>query len=142
MDALELYVLGRRLAKLGEAALEGPGAQRLPPAVALVLRDVLTHPESSISQITERTGFPQSYVSKSVGQLRELNVVETVADPADGRRTLVRSTRTSAERIGQRAKAPFDDLLREALDEPEALDEVRAALEVLAARLVPKHTRP
>ena len=142
MDALELYVLGRRLAKLGEAALEGPGAQRLPPAVALVLGDVLTHPESSISQITERTGFPQSYVSKSVGQLRELKVVETVADPADGRRTLVRATRTSAKRIGQRAKAPFDDLLREALDDPEELDEVRAALEVLAARLVPKHARP
>src|ERR1043166_1340423 len=111
VDALDLYVLGRRLGKLGEAALEGPGAERLSPAAALVLGDVLTHPGSSISEITARTGFPQSYVSKWVNLLRDKQVVETFTDPADGRRTLVRSTRTAARRIRQRAKTPFGDLL-------------------------------
>jgi DNA-binding MarR family transcriptional regulator len=144
VDALDLYVLGRRLGKIGEAALEGTDAQRLSPAAALVLGDVLTHPGSTISEITSRTGFPQSYVSKSVNRLREHRVVETVADPADGRRTLVRATRTATQRIGQRAKAPFKALLREALgtDDPEVLAEVEAALDVLVARLVPKRARP
>ncbi|MDN3353177.1 MarR family winged helix-turn-helix transcriptional regulator [Actinomadura sp. DC4] len=143
MDALDLYVLGRRLGKVGEAALGRPGAERLSPAAALVLGDVLTHPGSSISEITDRTGFPQSYVSKWVNLLRDQQVVETFTDPADGRRTLVRSTRTAARRIRQRAKTPFDDLLRGALgtDDPAVLVEVEAALEVLVARFVPKGTR-
>jgi DNA-binding MarR family transcriptional regulator len=144
VDALDLYVLGRRLGKIGQAALEGADAKRLSPAAVLVLGDVLTHPGSTISEITNRTGFPQSYVSKSVNRLREHQVVETVADPADGRRTLVRATRTATQRIGQRAKAPFEALLREALgtDAPEVLAEVEAALDVLVARLVPKGARP
>ena len=143
VDALDLYVLGRRLGKVGEAALEGPDAERLSPAAALVLGDVLTHPGSSISEITDRSGFPQSYVSKCVNVLREQQVVETLADPADGRRTLVRATRPAARRIRQRAKAPLGNLLREALntDDPAVLAEVETALEVLVARFVPKGFR-
>ncbi|WP_203918891.1 MarR family winged helix-turn-helix transcriptional regulator [Rugosimonospora africana] len=143
MDALDLYLLGRRLAKAGELALQGRGAGGMPPALALVLGDVLSHPDSSISQITDRTGFPQSYVSKSVNRLRELNVVETVTDPADGRRTLVRASRAASRRIEKRAKAPFDAVLVDALGaaDPQALAEVREALELLVSRLVPAGAR-
>ncbi|PWU44195.1 MarR family transcriptional regulator [Micromonospora globispora] len=138
-----MYLLGRRLAKIGEAALEGPGAERLPPALALVLGDVLMHPDSSISEITARTGYPQGYVSKSVNRLREWGVVETATDPADGRRTLVRATRTVPTRIEERAKAPVDAVLAGALDtaDSQVVAEVRAALELLVDRLVPKGAR-
>jgi hypothetical protein len=70
-------------------------------------------------------------------------VVETMADPGDGRRTLVRPTRTATRRIGQRAEAPFEPALLDALGlaGPEVVAEVKAALDVLVNRLVPKGTR-
>lgn len=144
VDALDLYVLLRRLGKIGEAALEGPGTERLSPAVALVLGDVLTHPGSSISETTARTGFPQSYVSKSVSRLRGLRVVETVADRGDGRRTLVRPTRTAVRRIGQRATAPFEATLLDALgtDDPTVVaDRLRAGRQVGHRRPVVRAAR-
>jgi DNA-binding MarR family transcriptional regulator len=143
VDALDLYLLGRRLTKLGEAALEGPDAQRLPPAVALVLSDVMTHPESSISEITARTGFPQSYVSKSVHRLRQAGAAETVADPRDGRRTLVRPAASVGRRIADRAKTPLNDVLADAIDTSDAASvaEIQTALEVLVQRLVPQGAR-
>jgi DNA-binding MarR family transcriptional regulator len=141
MDALDLYVLSRRLGKIGEAAMRGPGAEGLSPAVALVLGEVLSRPGSSIREITERTGYPQSYVSKSVDRLRAGGVVETFADPQDGRRTLVRPTEAVGRRIAGRASAPYERLLAEAVG-TDALPEVTAALEILVRHLVPKTARP
>src|SRR5580693_7809367 len=72
---------------------QAPGHPRqapfLPTGPSLVLRDVFAHPGSSITDITARTGLPQSYVSESVARLRSQGILETSADPADRRRTLV-----------------------------------------------------
>jgi hypothetical protein len=140
MDGLELYLLGRRLMRIGGAAVAGPGAERLPTAMALVLTDVLLHPDSSISEITERTGFPQSYVSTSVARLRDRGVVETGADPADGRRTLVRVTHALTDRVASRVTVPVDDAVIDAMDtdDDKVAADVMAALELLAAHLVPR----
>jgi DNA-binding MarR family transcriptional regulator len=138
VDALDLYLLGRRLARIGETALQAPGTDRVPPAAALVLGDVLVHPGSSITEITERTGFPQSYVSKSVGRLREAGLAEAVPDPADGRRTLVRPTPAVAARIADRAGRSIGPALADALGpaDASATAEVTAALQVLVDHLV------
>ncbi|HTR71489.1 MAG TPA: winged helix DNA-binding protein [Mycobacteriales bacterium] len=137
MDALELFVLGRKLMKLASRALPEGG---LSSSVRSVLIDVAAHPDSSISQITERTGFPQSHVSTSVARLREMNAVRTSPDPLDGRRTLVRVTPETIRRVARSRTGPVDGLLAGVLgdDDPAVLAEVIDALEMLSRRLTPK----
>ena len=89
MNTMELYLLGRRLMQIAESAL--PSGKSATVA-RLVLIDVAFHPDSSISEITERTALHQSQVSGAVRTLRERGVLETEPDPADRRRTLVRTT--------------------------------------------------
>jgi DNA-binding MarR family transcriptional regulator len=124
MDALDLIILGRQLTRIGERAMRegdpednGPGAfgAALPTGALIVMRDVLTHPGSSISDITARTGLPQSHVSESVNKLRVKGIAEINADPADRRRTLVRLTATSQDQVVKHSARNADDLLQRAL---------------------------
>ena len=71
MDAIDLIMLGRRLTRIGEETMRGSKEVPLPTGPTLVLQDVLTHPDSSISEVTARTALPQSYVSESVARLRD-----------------------------------------------------------------------
>ena len=114
-------MLGRQLTKIGEGVLRGATASPapfLPAGPSLVLRDVFAHPDSSITDVTARTGLPQSYVSESVARLREQGIVETAADPADGRRTLVRVSAQHPRTVAAKGSAPVDAALAEALGEP------------------------
>jgi DNA-binding MarR family transcriptional regulator len=131
MEAVDLIVLGRQLARLGERAMrdgdphhDGPVAigAALPAGALIVMRDVLTHPGSSITDITARTGLPQSYVSESVNKLRVKGIAEINADPADRRRTLVRLTSSNVDKVARHSAREADDVLRTALGD---LDEVR-----------------
>jgi DNA-binding MarR family transcriptional regulator len=173
VDALDLIMLGRQLTKIGEAVLRRPGdatgpgdtADRLdttgragawaggtsgsgsgpvmPNGPSLVLRDVFAHPGSSITDITGRTGLPQSYVSESVARLRDQGIVETAADPADGRRTLVRVSAGHPRTVAAKGMASVDAALAEALGEPEGgAAEIIETLERLAARLRPASPGP
>lgn len=141
MNSVELFALGRKLIKLSERAL--PTGQ-LSASVRSVLIDVAAHPDSSISEITARTGFPQSHVSGSVARLRELGSVVTVPDPADGRRTLVQVTPATVRRVMRNNRGSVDAVIAGVLagddgeTDPEVLAEVLAALDVLSRRLTPK----
>lgn len=146
MDALDLIILGRQLARIGERAMRegepednGPGAfgPELPAGALIVMRDVLTHPGSSISDITARTGLPQSHVSESVNKLRVKGVAQINADPADRRRTIVRLAAASQDQVARHSARNADDLLRKALgDVPdESADQMIAMLTDLAGRL-------
>jgi DNA-binding MarR family transcriptional regulator len=146
MDALDLIILGRELARIGERAMReadpdgnGPGAfgAALPVGALIVMRDVLTHPGSSISDITARTGLPQSHVSESVNKLRVKGVAEINADPADRRRTLVRLTATSQDQVVRHSARNADDLLRKALGNVpgDSAHQVIAMLTDVARRL-------
>jgi len=128
MEALDLIVLGRQLARLGEQAMrdddpddDGVAAlgTTLPVGALIVMRDVLSSPGSSITDITTRTGLPQSYVSESVNKLRVKGFAEITADPADRRRTLVRLTATHLERVARHSARNADDVLRSALGDVE-----------------------
>ena len=174
MDALDLIVLGRQLTKIGEEVLRGsagvarrgwggagghgqagdrpvraPGRPRqvpfMPTGPSLVLRDVFAHPGSSITDITARTGLPQSYVSESVARLRSQGILETSADPADGRRTLVRVSAGHPRTVAVKGSAPVDGALAAALGEPDggpAVAEIVATLSALAERLRPESPGP
>lgn len=137
MNGVQLLVLGRTLMKIGGAAMPVLGAEGMPASVRSVLLDIAQHPDSSVSEITARTGFPQSHVSASIARLQEHGSVVTAPDPRDRRRTLVRTNREATGRLLVVSTAPVDDALAESLDDPAALPEVRAALETLYRHLAP-----
>ncbi len=150
MNALDLIMLGRQLSKIGEEVLRGSKATAgaspvLPAGPSLVLRDVFAHPDSSITDITARTGLPQSYVSESVARLRDQGVLATSADPADGRRTRVRVTAEHPRTVAAKGAASVDAALAEALGEPPggaAVTEILGTLSTLASRLRPSAPGP
>ena len=109
----------------------------LPAGARLIVSDVFEHPDSSIGEITARTGFPQSHVSASVARLRDEGMLVVTADPRDRRRTLVRVA--FEQRAEQFAAGTVDDALAAALDtdDPGEVKEVVAMLESLAQRLLP-----
>jgi DNA-binding MarR family transcriptional regulator len=137
MDALELIMLGRRLARIGEEAMRGGQAPAPPAGHALVLRDVLAHPGSSVSDITARTGLAQSIVSKAIARFGQQGIVQTDADPADGRRTLARVTARHLADVRRKGALRADEALAAALGErdPAAVAGIVSGLEALAARL-------
>jgi DNA-binding MarR family transcriptional regulator len=114
MNGAELFRLGRRLIKLGVAAMPPSYFSELPHGVRLVLLDVFENPGSTIGQIVDRTGFPQSHVSASVARLRELGVLDTEIDANDRRRTLV---------------VPSDDHIAEIRQAQGRLDPVEPTIE-------------
>src|SRR5580698_1374146 len=97
MNTGELFILSRRLMKVAEDHLPtGPRAANT--STRLILIDVAANSGTSISEIVLRTGFPQSLVSSTVARLKEIGVVDSHADPADRRRTLVTVTPMAADR--------------------------------------------
>jgi DNA-binding MarR family transcriptional regulator len=143
MNAVELYLLGRKLMKIAEEALPKPATGGPPTSVRMILIDVAEHPDSSVGEITARTGFPQSHVSTSVARLRELGALVTSIDPRDRRRTLTRLAPGIRQR-SRRAAVPVDSVLAAALgtSDPTDVEEVIEALDGLAARLMPANDRP
>ena len=137
MNGFELFLLGRTLMKLGEEAMPPSGFRRMPASVRSVLVDVYEHPGSSVSEITARTGFPQSHVSASVSRLREAGALITAADPADRRRTLVSPNPEIRRRLPSMAWVPVDAVLARAVGsgDPGEVAEAVAALELLARLL-------
>ena len=137
VDALELIVLGRRLAKIGERVLRGSGDRALPTGVGLVMEDVFAPPDSSVGEITARIGLPQSYVSELISQLRNMKMIQTRADAVDARRTLVRVHPDNPREIVRRGAVSIDRALADALGETDAttiIEEI-GILESIAARL-------
>lgn len=137
MNAVEVYLLGRKLMKVAERAMpSGEGALR--SGVRSVLVDIAENPDSSISDITARTGFPQSHVSAAVAQLRESGAVQTRTDPKDARRTLASVTDLVRDHARTRPPilidAEFDRELGESGDLRVTLD----ALSTLSQQLTPK----
>ncbi|MGI5239132.1 MarR family transcriptional regulator [Dactylosporangium sp. CA-139066] len=136
MNGLELLVLGRTLIRLAGVAMPVLGSEALPASVRSVLIDVSRHPDSSVGEITARTGFPQSHVSASIARLEEHGAVVTTPDPRDRRRTLVRPAPDDRAGLLVIGADPADEALLEAVDDPRALPEVQAALQTLYRHLV------
>jgi len=136
VNGLELFLLGRRLMKLGEQAVSSGRFQGLPTSVQSVLIDVFEHPDTTITGIVARTGLPQSHVSTSVARLGKVGVLESHIDERDRRRTLVRPTAGIRERVRQRGAVGIDAVLGQAIgtDDARAVREVERQLEDMARR--------
>jgi DNA-binding MarR family transcriptional regulator len=131
MKAHDLFRLGRQLTRIAEEAMQSADRPRTPPGVRLILMDIHAEPGSSIGQISARTGLPQSYVSESVARLREQGVLDTSADPADGRRTLVRVDPAIPRAVAKAGAVPVDRALIAAGADKRLI----ADLDALASRL-------
>jgi DNA-binding MarR family transcriptional regulator len=134
---MSLFLLGRKLMLIAESALPVSNTAK---SGRLVFVDVAYHPDSSITEITERTGFPQSLVSTAVARLREIGLLESGPDPLDRRRTLVRTTpvlKTVQERFDP---IPIDDMIAKELapEDRGELTDVIAALDLLSGLLTPE----
>lgn len=137
MDGGQLHRLGRRLIELSAAATGEPGDLVLTPGETAVVEDVIKHRGSTVGEISQRTGFAQSHVSVSVARLRRERLVETEADPADGRRTRVRVTWRALGAISSRAARRIDDTISRAAGGPDGARRAHALLDELAALLLP-----
>jgi DNA-binding MarR family transcriptional regulator len=142
--AFDLIVLGRQLSRIGETVMRGQAPPAQPTSTGLVLADVFAHPGSSISEITARTGMPQSNVSEAVARLREQGTVESFPDPADRRRTLVRVSAQHPRNVMRAALVPADAALAAALGDlsPDEAAGIIQTLETLADRLRPDKPGP
>lgn len=138
MEALDVILLGRQLMKIGEEAMRGSSGAPLATGQSLVLRDVFANPGSSITEITSRTALPQSYVSESVARLREQGIIETSADQADGRRTLVRLSEKHARDLARKGAVSVDAALAERLGGTNGV----SVLETIAKQLRPAGSGP
>jgi DNA-binding MarR family transcriptional regulator len=136
VEALDLILIGRQLAKIGEHALRGGSSTKTTNGRALVLRDVFANPRSSISTITDRTGLPQSYVSESIAALCEEGILETSVDPRDRRRTLATVSAAHRRRVAVRASTRVDSALAKELGK-ERTALVLPLLQSLADLLAP-----
>jgi DNA-binding MarR family transcriptional regulator len=134
---MSVFLLGRKLMQIAEGALP---AGKTAKSGRLVFVDVAYHPNSSISEITERTGFPQSLVSTAVAKLREIGLLESQTDPVDRRRTLVHTTPALKAIQGRLGSMSIDDILaRELAAEDQAeLTDVISAIELLSRLLTPE----
>ena len=139
MNGIELFLLGRKLMKLGEEAIPAGGFRSLPTSVRSILLDVFEHPDTSVGEIAARTGFPQSHISASVAKLRDEGLFVTKIDANDRRRTLVRRSPEVTRRAANQAMVSIDTALANALatDDPNLVDTLSRALDLIAHHLNP-----
>jgi DNA-binding MarR family transcriptional regulator len=135
VDGGQLHRLGRRLIEMSRAATGQAGDLELTPGQVAVLEDVIEHPDSSVGEIHERTGFVQSHVSVSVAKLKERGLVETKPDPADRRRVRVHVTKEAMDAIMRRSNRGIGGAVARAVQDPARTERVIALLDELAELL-------
>lgn len=96
----ELSVLfGRaRSVSLSLAALVHPELDAACYAMLVHLSDI---GPVRAADVVERTGLDKSTISRQIARLEELDLVERVADPHDGRARLVQLTEIGTQRLGK-----------------------------------------
>jgi DNA-binding MarR family transcriptional regulator len=136
MDAGRLHRLGKRLIELSRAATTEATDPQMTPGELAVLEHLVTNPDSSVSDLSARTGFAQSHVSNSVARLRHRGLVDTIADPSDGRRTKVQATNVALQAITNRAGRGVQDAIAAAVPDAEKARQVTVKLDELAQLLL------
>jgi SAM-dependent methyltransferase/DNA-binding MarR family transcriptional regulator len=134
VNGLQLFLLGRKLMKMGEESIVRSGFSDIPASVRSILIDVIEHQPSTIGAIVARTGFPQSHVSTAVAKLRDGGALITETDPEDRRRTLVKPSPRIPQVAAKLAAVTVDEVLAENIGSG-SVDEARDHLELLAQLL-------
>ncbi|MFT2712850.1 MarR family winged helix-turn-helix transcriptional regulator [Clavibacter sp. Sh2126] len=134
--AIDVVALSRLARILREVALDASQGGRDLPVTGgelALIEAVARQPDSTIRRLCETTGLAQSWVSTLARQLADKGVLRLEADPADGRRTLVRLAPETARRaLHEEGRRPIGDALTRALPHLDAAD--AAELERLLTR--------
>ncbi|WP_233158256.1 MarR family winged helix-turn-helix transcriptional regulator [Actinokineospora bangkokensis] len=80
------------------AARVHPGLDGASYALLLHLSDISP---VRAAEVVERTGLDKSTVSRQIARLEELELIERVPDPSDGRARLVQLTAVGAQRLAE-----------------------------------------
>lgn len=136
MQLNDLIYLGRRLAQTGQLAMH-EDTPDLVGAEPRVLADLLDRRFSTVTEISQRTGYTQGRVSTAVATLRDAGLVGTRPDTQDRRKTVVFATLLADEHAGplrhRSAESLLAVLLGDLPDDDRAT--VERALEILLDRL-------
>lgn len=136
MDRQRMHRLGKRLVELSRQT-DLLSHDVMPSAAeALVMGDVVLYPGATVSEVVERTGFTQGYVSKCVAELVDKGLLATSLDEADRRRTLVRPTAMLDRAVKRRTK-PVVGVLEGAVSDPATARRALSMLDELADLLLP-----
>jgi DNA-binding MarR family transcriptional regulator len=136
VKVVELIWLGQQLTEIGRSQLQA-NAPGVPRHELVVMADLIENAPSTITEITQRTGYVQSRVSAAVASLATRGWVQTGADPADGRRTVVivpEQILTQAREYQTGIERRLADALLEGVSSARR-PELMAALEELLAAL-------
>ncbi len=126
MQLNDLIYLGRRLAQTGQLALSTETPD-LVGAESRVLADLLDRRFSTVTEISQRTGYTQGRVSTAVAALREAGLVAARPDTTDRRKTVVFATELAGEHAAQLRQRNADGVLSLLL--PDLDDEERTEVE-------------
>jgi DNA-binding MarR family transcriptional regulator len=134
-------VIGRMARQLNSSST-GEG---LTPSQASVLGIIAFRGPISLSELADIEGLNPTMLSRVVGRLLELNLIQRIPDPADLRSASVVATDAGRE-VDGRVKAQRAAVVSECVDEltdeqEQALADALPALEALA-ELLRKSTRP
>jgi DNA-binding MarR family transcriptional regulator len=134
-------VIGRMARQLNSSST-GEG---LTPSQASVLGIIAFRGPISLSELADIEGLNPTMLSRVVGRLLELNLIQRIPDPADLRSASVVATEAGRE-VDGRVKAQRAAVVSECVDEltdeqEQALADALPALEALA-ELLRQSTRP
>lgn len=120
MKAVTLHKLGRRLVSEANRLTYATAKADFTPAELAILEDLYAHPNSSVKQIKDRTGFAQSHVSVSLSKLTERGQVVLASDPKDARSRLADLTPATRATISKRSASDVEAGLTAALGQADA----------------------
>jgi DNA-binding MarR family transcriptional regulator len=132
----DLIYLGRRLAQVGQLAMH-EDTPDLVGAEPRVLADLMDRRFSTVTEISQRTGYTQGRISTAVATLRDAGLVGTRPDTSDRRKTVVFATSLADENASPLRHMSAEGLLSELLTDMD-VDEragIEHSLDLLLERL-------
>ena len=132
----DLIYLGRRLAQVGQLAMH-EDTPDLVGAEPRVLADLMDRRFSTVTEISQRTGYTQGRISTAVATLRDAGLVGTRPDTSDRRRTVVFATSLAEEHASPLRHRSAESLLSELLTDMDSSERsgIEHSLDLLLDRL-------
>jgi DNA-binding MarR family transcriptional regulator len=127
MRAADLHRLARALREIALRATENTGKESVNAGQLAVLEDVARSPQSTIAEITRRTGLAQSLVSRIARDMADAGAFTIEKDPTDRRKVRIDLDARARLMILERADNPIDDAL--SASTPDLTDDERRDLE-------------
>ncbi|WP_434619473.1 MarR family winged helix-turn-helix transcriptional regulator [Arthrobacter sp. A5] len=143
MRVADLHRLARALREIALLATENIGSDAVNAGELAVIEDIARYPDSTVSDVTKRTGLAQSLVSRIVRVMNDAGVISIRADLIDRRKNRLNIEPAARPLILTRANNTITDAL--IARTPRLSPEERAALEhhlSKAAALVNKGSSP